>query len=205
MKRYVYALAGCWVLLACDAPLVDRALQQRFELDEGLLSQPTPSVFRANNRVSAIPALADAVERLSLGDWSDAALLVPFTTEITNLPEDSLDRRAPIFLLRLTEVPQRVAVEYEPQKVEDSLVVVVRPTDPADGLPGRYALVLLDDLLARGTNRLGRAQLFHDAWEDNDDADSTVRTVLLELRAALIRDGIDLATVGGAAIFDVGP
>lgn len=211
------ALCLLLLLSACDAPFVERATRVVIEPGGDYWQLPVPFDLRADGVDADAPNAesewASAGRATLSGSWTDAAIAVPLTGAIdpTTLPEDRLNRDATVFLTTLGSVPARVpfTLELLPADGDRPRLLVARLAGAIPTPETRYALVVTDFVRDENNSRVGRSRSFNDAWEGNDGADPDLRALALELRAALVRDGVELAFVAGAAIFEtdagVGP
>ncbi len=217
MRRAVAAASVVFLLAGCDAPFVERATRVLVEAGDGYWETPLPFELREEGLDLADPAatgeLVEAARAALDGSWTDAAITLPLTgmPDASTLPEAGAGRDDTVFVTTLDESPGRVpvlvTVEPEEGARPTSLVVSLAGATPLEGT--RYAAVVTDFLRDENNSRVGRSEPFNSAWEGNDDADPALRELMLEVRAALVRDGVELHSVAGVAVFEaaagVGP
>ncbi|MEO0813633.1 MAG: hypothetical protein AAFY60_12275 [Myxococcota bacterium] len=209
MKRWLLLWLG---LTACDAPFVERGTRILIEPGGGFWEQPLPFDLRVDgldpDAPEAVGELFDAAVATLDGSWSGAAIVVPHTGVLgtETFPEDTLDRDATVYLMTLNDSPARVAVtlEVEPEDGERPRSLVARLAGATPEPNTRYALIVTDFVRNENNSRIGRAEAFNAAWEGIEDADPDLRELALEVRAALVRDGVDLAPIVGTVVFETG-
>lgn len=213
-------LVGGGNTMGCDDTFVERGIQARFELNGGFWEQPLPNATRAGqldeDQAEAQGSLFEAAQRLVGVGFEDGAIVVPLSGEALQrtLPEPpSLGRNSSVFLMDIDlDSPERglrLPIEVTQLNSEDAGPVgpglLIEPMEAASRANTLYAVVLTDSILGTQNSRLGRSEDFHDAFEDNNDRDPALRDLLLELRAALVADQVELQTIANAAIFTSPP
>ncbi len=204
------SLCALVLLFGCDAPFVEYDTRVLVEPQRGYWELPLPFELREGgldeNASETDSELLEAARATLNGSWSDGAIVLPITGDIdpTTLPEDSLDRDATVYLTTLDDVPSRVPVTVEllPADGARPRLLLVRLHGAVPQPETRYALVVTDFLRDENNSRIRRSRSFNDAWEGNDGADPELRELVLELRAALVRDRVELQPIAGAAVFE---
>lgn len=140
------------------------------------------------------------------GAFTNPTVIVPLSgrIDVSTLPEPGAPRNASVFLLSystLDQVPIETKFEKHGENPESEFWL---EAESIEGMaPGRYALVVTDEVLDLNGQRVGREPAFHAAFENDRDAEPNLRETLLELRAVLVRDRRELALVAGAVVFSV--
>lgn len=210
MLRPLLASAVFSLAFGCGVHFEERDFRALYRPGGEFWQAPLPTATRDEaldrGASSASGLLFDAASALLSESWSNGAVVFPVTEDVRqgSLPEDGagVPRFASVFMLDL-ETDGRIPIVVDVEALPDGgRAIVVRPDGVAPAANRRYAAILTDDVLDADRGRLGRSEAFNSAFELEDDAEPALRTMLREVRAALVRSGFELPRVACAAVFE---
>jgi hypothetical protein len=226
MRRVL--LFSCLLLTACEPAFVERDAKVNFDPNgDGFWAVPLPSELRKQEDGTynlerwpgARPALVkmwlDTIDDRVRDGWGVNAGAFFTTTAALDLAtfpsaSESLLPSASIQLVDIDAESPEYGRRFPLEASFTADAITYRPANllavtPVQGFPRRestlYAVLLLDGVKDVNGRPLGRSRVFHDALEQNKDADPKVKEALAPLRAWTNRTDFDRAQIVGATLF----
>lgn len=222
------ALLTVVFLCACEVPYAERATQVTFNPGGDFWSVPLPSELRRQDdgsynldrwpgeRGALVKMWLETIDARVRDGWGvNAGAFFTLTGEldVNSLPKtagETLTAESTVQFVDIDPASPEYGRRFPVDVTFSSSAITYAPAKllsvvPVQGFPRRentlYAVILFDNLKDASGSPIGRSRVFHDAFEQTEDADPKVVEVLKPLRDFLGATKMPRTKVVGATVF----